>query len=450
MSTSRRKLNRLLITLLVFFTLVIGTLIAVKFAKGYRPTLRGKNGPAISGTGLLSATSYPESAKIFIDDRLSGATNSTIYLEPGVYQIKITKEGYHPWEKQFPIAKELVSSTDTRLFPSLPAIAPITYSGIQQAIISPDGTKILYVTSSATLKENNGLYVISLNSGLSSTILNNSITQIATLADYDYTKFHFLWSPNSSEILAYLTSDSGTIASSHLLNPRTLNKNKDLTDITIKLATIVDRYEEEISLNRSTSYRLLPDFMVKIASESATNIFTSPDQEKLLYTITKDIKLPENHLKNQLPSLNPTSETRDLITGSTYVYDLKEGTNYLIKSNQTSSPTPTTKYSSKKTKAPIAIETVSISDKLDQIGRITNPVRSPANLIWYPTSRHLFDISSDQIQVVEYDGNNRTTIFKTNVIDNFAIPSPDGHRLIVLTNLNQGQTPSNLFAIDLK
>src|SRR3989344_5322587 len=97
-----------LTTLLVATVLLTGTAIAIFYARGYR--LSPENGKTfVAGTGLLVATSTPDGAKVLVNGKLLTATNNTINLPPGSYNVKIAKDGYFPWKKEIIVEKEIVS-----------------------------------------------------------------------------------------------------------------------------------------------------------------------------------------------------------------------------------------------------------------------------------------------------------------------------------------------------
>ena len=50
-----------------------GAFLAIKFANGYRPT----KGGIIQGTGLLAANSFPSGAQVYINGKLTTATDDT-------------------------------------------------------------------------------------------------------------------------------------------------------------------------------------------------------------------------------------------------------------------------------------------------------------------------------------------------------------------------------------
>ncbi len=453
-SSSRIKRLRLAATIFVTVILIFGTIVAIKFAQGYRPNFT-KLG--VEGTGLLSTTSYPKSAQVYINDRLTTTTDDTLNLVPGQYQIKIVKTGFSTWTKTIPIAEQLVTLTDARLFPSIPSLIPFTFYQVTNPLVSPDGNKIVYVLTGSPFSQDNGLYVLSLGNNL----LGNQITQIDDQSRQDYTKAELIWSPDNSQILA-IFHDGNKIQSSHLLNARGSNQSRNIIDTTAKLPQILNQYQDQvIKINQSLLSRL-PDFMVKIASQSATNVYFSPDHEKMLYTSTSNVSLPENAIGKSLPNINSTKETRDLVTGKTYVFDTKEDTNYLISQAQYDpetakpflvspaqvkpTPTPTP---SPKAKKPIAPPADPLLAQITLLKAQTEP-RVTQNLSWYPTNRHLVISGKDGVAIIEYDGNNLTAITSAQLSNGFSVASPDGNRLIILSNLNQKPDVFNLFSLDLK
>ena len=73
------------IRFLIFFATLIfitgGTYLMIRYAQGYRPTKT----LTIRGTGLLSAGSFPSAAEVYIDGKLTTATDNTLNLNPGEY-----------------------------------------------------------------------------------------------------------------------------------------------------------------------------------------------------------------------------------------------------------------------------------------------------------------------------------------------------------------------------
>lgn len=85
-------MKKALLTIGILALLVLGTIVAILYAKGYQFGF-GNGHPEVSGTGLLVATSTPDGAQVFVDGHLTTATNNTINLAPGTYSVKIQKDG---------------------------------------------------------------------------------------------------------------------------------------------------------------------------------------------------------------------------------------------------------------------------------------------------------------------------------------------------------------------
>jgi hypothetical protein len=110
--------KRFLFTILSLLVIAVAAGIAVFLAKGY--TFSTKEG-AIVGTGIVSITSQPEGASVYIDGHLTTATNATIdHLSPKEYDVKIIKDGFIPWEKKVEVKEGLVSDLKITLFPAIP------------------------------------------------------------------------------------------------------------------------------------------------------------------------------------------------------------------------------------------------------------------------------------------------------------------------------------------
>lgn len=434
--TKSIKRDRILITILAFLLLAGGTLLTIKIAKGYRPNIRQMT---LKGTGLLSVTSYPKNAQVFINDRLTTVTDDTLYLSPTEYAIKIIKTGFYPWTKTFPIESELVSSTDARLFPAIASSTPLTFYQVSKPLVSPDGNRLVYVLTNSPFSQDNGIYVLSLGNN---TLLGNQIVQIADMSVYDYTLAELVWSPDGTQILA-IFHDGKKIISSHLLSSRNMNQAKTLVDATIRLTMLLAQWQEQLASINKNNLTRLPELMEKIATASAINVYFSPDREKLLYTAKEDRILPDNLIGKVIQGVNPTTQIRKLAAGKTYVYDLKEDRNYLIKEAnfdpRTAQPLVTNEN----------LPQTSILEQISLLRGQTDP-HATGNLSWYSTSRHLVVSNSDGASIVEYDDNNLTPIISAKINGNFAASSADGSRLLILSNLNQKPDVFNLISLDLK
>lgn len=442
--TKSPKRKRLLINILIVALLAGGTFTAVQFAKGYRPDLKNRQ---IQGTGLLSITSYPKSARVVINDKLTTVTDDKLYLTPATYNIKIEKDGFHPWTKSTIIKSELVTSIDARLFPIISATTPLTFYKVTNASSNPDGTKIAYVLENSPIEADNGLYVYSLTNNL----LGSQSVQI-TNSNKDYSNAKIVWSPDSTQLLVFFTEKTVAtkanqkptekIISSQLLSTKSLNQVKNITDVTYRLPLIISEWQDQYAKINLPTISLYPKYLSEILTQKAVNVYFSPDKERVFYTPTENISLPENDIAKTLPNTNSTPESRNLQKGFTYLFDLKEGTNYQITEsmsvNEISKSLITTSQST---------PSASI-DALNQL-KSQSESRFTTNLSWYG-NRQLILTNKDGISIVDYDNLNLVNITAAQISNNFIVPAPDGSKLIMLTNINQKPDVFNLISFDLK
>lgn len=438
------KTRRLLINLLIVLFLAVGTFVAIQFAKGYRPNIEDRS---LSGTGLLNVTSYPESARVIINDKLTTVTDDKLYLLPGNYTVKIEKDGFHPWIKTLPIKPELVSTADARLFPIITATSPLTFYQVKNAAINSDGSKIAYVLKNSPQEITNGLYIHSLSGNL----LGSSNIQISENTPRDFSEAFLIWSPDSSQILAVFTEKvpasrtapaQEKISSAFLLSTKGMNP-KNISDVTLRLPLIISEWQDQFAKLNLPTLNLFPRFMVDLLSENASNVYFSPDKEKVIYSPKKDMNLPDNQIGGLLPNINSTTESRNLIKDRTYVYDLKEGTNFELSFAE---------RSAEFSKTLITAATATPSASLESLKQLRAQSDSgfTTNLSWYSNSRQIIVVNKDGVNISDYDGLNLINITYVQPLDSFVVASPDGSKLVLLTNINQKPDTYNLITFDLK
>lgn len=417
----------------VIFILLATTGI-VLYGRGYRIDLQNNK---LKPTGLLSATSDPLGSQVFIEDNLKTATNNTINIEPGWYNVSITKEGYIPWQKNLRIQGEVVVRTDAFLFPANPSLSPLTNSGILDPLIAPDGTKIAYTipqaTSSATPKKA-GLWVYELVDRPFG--LNRDPKQIAVSeSTFDFAKSRITWSPDSTQLM---------VDNQKSIRLYTVNRANDFQDISANATFILKDWEEDKRTKELQTLAAFKQPVIDIATSSAQIIAFSPDETKILYEATSSATLPLI-ISPPLIGTNPTKEKRTIEPGKLYVYDSKEDKNFFVLDK---TELPVSEETKLKAQSPNPKQTPNSNNQNSkQIGN--SGTQMPIH--WFPTSRHLVLTLPGKIDIMEYDRTNWVTIYSGPFIEGFLAPWPNTSRLVVLTNLNPGVSElPNLYTVNLR
>ncbi|HSW89968.1 MAG TPA: PEGA domain-containing protein [Patescibacteria group bacterium] len=430
--------NRTLVTLFSLLVIITGTILAIRWAQGYRPTRQG----IVAGTGLLAANSFPNGASVFIDGSLRSASDTTLNLSPGTYAVEIAKDGYWSWNKKITIEKELVVQTNALLIPKNPSLTPVTITGAQYVTPSPDGQQLLFYTASASAAKNNGLFVSEMTD--SPLTLSRGPRQITgPLTGWNLEKISILWSPGSDKVL--LIGNGKSL----LLDTNKFTDAATAVDVSATVPSLLATWQQELTLRNSQELAKFPKEIVDIASSSGSRSYISPDNRMLLYTVSIDTTLPDTVISSPPASSTQTQE-RKLHAGSTYVYDRQEDRNFLIARGALPIPTPTTPVIKKKgTKvAPTLI--AATADPVITLRDHYTPlfVGLPQ---WLSDSRHLILRSENKISIIEYDATNEMPVYTGSYAGNFVYPWPNGSKLVILTNFNAAESAFfNLYAISLR
>ncbi len=463
--------SRVIYTLMSIIIIALGSYLAIQYARG---SWRVANNRIVANTGLLNANSFPTGAQVFIDDKLITATDDTIYLEPDVYQVKIIKEGYSPWYKTLTIQSELVTQSNALLFPSAPSITPLTFTGIDNINPSPDGQKILFFTNQASSQLKNGFYVLDLNSNFLS--LQSGPKQVTDdISDLELAQAKIIWSPDSTEFIILAKNKEFLVSIDKKVN---LSEQKD---ISFQKKDILAQWEEEIYLRERQFLAKFPKEILELTKTAAKNVYLSPDKKRLLYTATDSATLAEN-IVPPVPSTNTQEETRTLEPGAIYVYDREEDKNFKVATvaalpdllNPTADATASSKTNGEN-KEEISTEKIVLADDLEEAVAKSleasptafNRLQKSDNLLtalsfanyytaaqlntmqWFPDSKHLLFVEEGKIKIMEYDGQNKTTVYSGPFSNDFVYPWPDGSKLIIRTSFSP-DSPDNLYVIDLK
>ncbi len=264
--------KRFIITITTLIVIALSAGVAIFFAKGYTISTREKR---IVGTGIVTIKSEPDAASVYIDGHLTTATNATISsLSPKEYTIKIVKEGFIPWEKVVKVKEGLVNELKVTLFPAIPTIYPLTFTGVSSPVLSPDGSKLAYLVSFSSAKKN-GVWVWTMTNNQPIAFIRSSEPhQISSNTIIDFSKATLKWSPNSKQILATVEKTN------YLLESDTLNNEP--RDVTPILSGTLNGWEEDTKAKNEASILAIKEIdLRKIASNSA-KIYWSPDETKFI------------------------------------------------------------------------------------------------------------------------------------------------------------------------
>lgn len=444
----KRVNKRFTYTIISAFLILLGTAFAIQYANG---GLRISDGSIIQGTGLLAANSFPAAAELLIDGKLITATDDTVYLEPGDYDIEVIKNGYTPWKKKINIKEGIVVQTNATLFPKAPSLNTLTFSGASNVTPSPDGQKLIFYSNSNSSDRKNGLYILELNNNPLS--FQNEPKQITDNSNnFNLTDAKFIWSPDSSEVM--LLSGNREV----LLNISRMNTLDTLKDISFTKKQLLSEWEQEMYLRERENYSKFPEEIISMATQSAKNVYVSPDKERIIYTATQEFTLLED-LVPAIPSRSSQPEERTVSVNGIYVYDREEDRNFRVGTavtpDQKSKALLANDLLDKKsplidasTSAFSTLQASMSAETADNFNRYHSSLFTDT-LQWFPNSNHLIYVTDGNINLMEYDGTNHTTIYSGPFSNEFVYPWPNGDRLIISTSFSP-DVPENLYAIELK
>lgn len=402
MSKIRLYIFLLTIVVVTFF----GTIFAY-YARGYRFNSENYK---LNPNGLLVLKSQPDSAQIYINGQLKTATNATIPLSPGTYDVSVKKEGFIEWRKRLTIAKEIVTEATAHLFKFAPNLSAITFESVENPTPSHDFTKIAYIVpSTGTNPETAGLWVIeNLNLPL------GFAREPKRIADGNLNGAGFIWSNDDSQIL--ITTPKGKF----ILDSSQFTSQNQRTNVAGLADSYIADWNELKLKQRDSQINKLPEELQDVIVRKTSAVIFSPDEDMVLYTASGEAKLEDNLIK-QLPGSSTQKQERDIKPGRTYVYDIKEDRNFMVDENSTD----------------LQIEG-GFSDGFTR------------RMMWYPSSRNLIIAEADKVVIMDYDGTNRQTVFSGSYVAPSVFPTLALDRLIILTNFGAATPSANLYSLTIK
>lgn len=408
--------KQVIISLVILFLLITGTIAVVLYGTGYRFGFQ-KGKPTVSKTGILVSNSEPRGAQVFIDGHLTTATDTTLNLTPGEYTVKIVKDGYFPWEKRLRIQEKVVTVADARLFPIALKLEGVSSTGVQSPVLDPQRTKIAFTVGTQTFRRN-GVYVYDMTTNPVLT-LQGTAKQIVDDTFDTFSKSILAWSPDSQQIMATISATSSRNASYYILDSNGFNNTPQ--DVTAILTSTEDAWKVLAADEEKARMESLKSPVRDLIRNNFDILSWSPDDTKMLYIAKRDATLPLMIKPRLLGITNALSEERDIKEGKVYVYSVKDDVN------------------------------VKLFDTLPD-GCPGDETTSACSLpvTWFPDSEHLIFVNDKKIEIMEYDGTNKTTVYAGPFLDHYVFPWPDGSKLVVLTNLNNASIAPNLYTVSLR
>ncbi len=384
--------KKFIITIVTIIVIAIAASVAIFLAKGYTFSPAEKR---IVGTGIITISSEPDSASVYVDGHLTTATNATISsLPPKSYTVKVVKEGFIPWEKQVSVKEGLVTPIKVTLFPAIPTIYPLTFNGVVNPTLSSDGAKLAFVVPLSAGKKA-GVWVWTQTSNQPISFARSAEPhQIATNTTADFSQAVLRWSSDSKQVLATVGNNN------YLLNADSLNS--DPRDITPILQATIKSWEDDAASKDAARILAIKDVATQQIASSSATVRWSPDETKFMV-----IKSSEVSRQKSDKSLKADSGAILKTEDSAIIYDLAYGKNYNLP-----------------------------------------PARSH---IWLPDSMHVILVEDKTISIVDFDGTNKAIIYAGEFKDDFVFPWLDSSRLVIISSF---PTPTasepNLYGINLK
>lgn len=404
--------KRFLFTLIFIGILAAAAITAAFVAKGYRFSPQSGG---LTGTGILSVTSIPDQASVYLDDHLTTATNTNINsLIPKSYAVQITKEGFIPWEKKIDVREGLVTEIKATLFRSIPTVYPLTFNGVEQILLSPDEQKLLYIVPSddqGPASKRAGVWVWEMGNQPIAFARGNEQRQIVSAqSNFDFKLAKYRFSPDSRQVLATLPDRFVLLEIDRLNDPP--------RDITATIQNTLKTWDEEEKTKRSEKMATIKDLNLRSTASSSAVLKWSPDESKILYSQDgkKDFKVTNLVEK----------KTYDLPAAVFYGWLPDSGHLYLVEGDP-------------------------VDDKQKSTQKGTVPVASTSAPIASGSAAMKDLLAISKISVIEYDGFNKSEIFAGLINPQSVFVWPDGSRLAVVSALATmtASTP-NLYGVNLK
>lgn len=373
------------------------------YASGYR--FDPQSG-VLQGTGILSVSSTPDGALVLVNKVPKDATNTSITeLQPDQYEVELSKEGYASWRKTITVRAGLVTEISALLVPLYPSLQPLTFTGAQNPIVSPDQQKIVYQVSQ---EKSAGIWLVNLEERPFSLTRKPQLL-LSDTQTKKYSTAQLQWSPDANQLLITTLVEQSSDTS----------KTQELFDLRTNTVTTLINTEELLQSWQQSKDLVVNELLTGLTAKKRLEIKAlpnpqwSPDNLVILYQENNEIDFSYSTYYVGVKTIDPTNTSR---------------------------PTDAAPLT-----PPIAQN---------------NPIlkihtHEPHQLYWFPDSKHLILVhqtgdETGTVELLEATGENRTLIFSGVVKDLIGVPTPNGSRIVILTRFNPESDSYNLYSIGLQ
>lgn len=387
--------HRRILTVLLFFVLVILGPILLAYGSGYRINFEKKR---IEQVGLLHVTTEPKKATLYIGDESHTINDELVLpsLSPNRYDLSIQKDGYHTWNKTLEInPNETTFIRDLTLFKNEPVLtihqqAFDTYVSLENKVLVQNGAE---------------LSIVNLESGTTSDyLLPNEFELVFTHSiDNDSVLFsqNALWFIAKDGILEELTIDTEeAVLSTSVQGDRLYYR----TTSGIYFTTINNSTTNEVVISQP----FIQDMYID--GEEIWYLATEPSQSNsFLYHVREKGDRPS--LVSTLP-YSRSFELADLFRGFLTIEDQRLNKLHLVDTSITPARIETIEsvnawqWSNNHKQLLIATTTeltifhFSNEPREELLLRLTSPIE---DTLWEQNEKHVFFVNEDSLQLIERD-----------------------------------------------
>lgn len=259
-----------MVAIMVPPALVLATVAAIFFGKGYQINISGR---VVDKTGMLVVKSQPDGAKIYLDGEWQSATPNTFSnLRPKTYLLRVEKEGFSSWEKRVNVYPELVTDITAVLVSTTPTLEPLTIGGASHPTYSESTHAVAYTTTASRA----GIWVLPIGRPLPITLFQATPTLV--MPDNEDTKYSsslaLTWSPQGDQLLAKLGDRD------YRLIDVSQSKELQKTDSPDQILQTWSDYQIKKRVAYLSSQTLTPELA---ATATASGTLWSPDNRKFMF-----------------------------------------------------------------------------------------------------------------------------------------------------------------------